>query len=49
VVFRIGPENHRSRRAIEKIGALFVGVEPERQGIERVVYAITRNGWTMGV
>jgi len=42
VVFVIGPENHRSRRAVEKIGAVHVGARLDAQGRERVVYELTR-------
>jgi RimJ/RimL family protein N-acetyltransferase len=42
VVFLIGPENRRSRRAVEKIGATFEGVR-QREGLpDAVVYRITR-------
>jgi len=45
VVFVIGETNHRSRKAVEKIGgALFRGpaMEPGRPAVFFVVYAITR-------
>lgn len=42
VVFRIGPENWRSRRAIEKIGAVLEGTRPDSRGGESVLYVITR-------
>lgn len=42
VVFRIGSHNIRSRRAIEKIGGVEIGVSPDSRGGEAVVYAITR-------
>jgi RimJ/RimL family protein N-acetyltransferase len=42
VIFIIGPENRRSRRAIEKIGGVSVGVRPDARGRESVVYEITR-------
>jgi RimJ/RimL family protein N-acetyltransferase len=38
VVFKVGPENLRSRRAVEKLGARLVG---ERDGM--VVYAVYRS------
>jgi N-acetyltransferase len=41
VVFLIGPENWRSRRAIEKIGGLFVGSRVNSAGLDCVVYRIT--------
>jgi N-acetyltransferase len=39
VVFVIGPTNYRSRRAVEKLGAVYAGVV-EKDGRERVVYRI---------
>jgi RimJ/RimL family protein N-acetyltransferase len=44
VVFRIGPRNLRSRRAMEKIGGVEIGVRPDSRGGEAVVYEI-RDGW----
>lgn len=41
VIFVIGPENHRSRRAVEKIGAVLAGTTTDPGGRERVVYEIT--------
>jgi len=41
VIFVIGPENRRSRRAVEKIGAVFAGNMQDAKGRERVVYEIT--------
>lgn len=38
VIFRIGPANHRSRRAVERLGAM---LEPQREDQGRVVYRIT--------
>ena len=42
VVFLIGPNNHRSRRAIEKIGGVLMGKGPDGRGHESVVYVIRR-------
>jgi RimJ/RimL family protein N-acetyltransferase len=42
VIFLVGPRNLRSRRAIEKIGAVERSVRVEREGRESVVYEITR-------
>jgi RimJ/RimL family protein N-acetyltransferase len=42
VIFVIGPWNMRSRRAVEKIGSVFVGSKVDAQGREAVVYRITR-------
>ena len=44
VLFIIGPENIRSRRAVEKIGGRLLGSRPDAQGRERVVYALDRDG-----
>ena len=41
VVFLVGPENHRSRRAVEKIGGTLVGSRRDTTGRESVVYQIT--------
>lgn len=43
VIFVIGPENHRSRRAVEKIGGVLIGTRVEDGGRETVVYALTRS------
>jgi RimJ/RimL family protein N-acetyltransferase len=43
VVFVIGPENRRSRRAVEKIGGVLAGTIATADG-ERVVYEITAAG-----
>ncbi len=45
VVFLIGPQNHRSRRAIEKVGGVLVGSQTAR-GHEAVVYRITKASFT---
>ncbi|MFL5507552.1 MAG: GNAT family N-acetyltransferase [Gemmatimonadales bacterium] len=42
VIFLIGPDNWRSRRAVEKIGAALDGTRRNPDGSESVVYAITR-------
>jgi N-acetyltransferase len=41
VIFRVGPDNHRSRRALEKIGATYVGREHHPERGEFVVYEMT--------
>jgi N-acetyltransferase len=41
VIFRIGPQNLRSRRAIEKIGGVHVGSKPDAAGREHCIYQIT--------
>jgi RimJ/RimL family protein N-acetyltransferase len=41
VVFLVGPENMRSRRAVEKIGGVLDGSRPNAVGRDSVVYRIT--------
>jgi RimJ/RimL family protein N-acetyltransferase len=41
VVFLVGPQNIRSQRAVEKIGAVRVGVRPDAGGRDSYVYHIT--------
>jgi RimJ/RimL family protein N-acetyltransferase len=41
VVFLIGSQNVRSRRAVEKIGAVLIGSRANETGRESVVYQIT--------
>jgi RimJ/RimL family protein N-acetyltransferase len=41
VLFIIGPENRRSQRAVEKIGAVRSGCTLDPRGQERVVYELT--------
>jgi RimJ/RimL family protein N-acetyltransferase len=41
VVFLIGPENWRSRKAVEKIGGVLVGTRLNHESRESVVYEIT--------
>ncbi len=41
VVFVIGPQNLRSRRAVEKIGGVHVGSKIDPAGRESVIYEIT--------
>lgn len=45
VVFVVGVGNMRSRRAVEKIGGVVVGARHDAVGGEKVVYAVTREGW----
>ena len=40
-VFLIGPENWRSRKAVEKIGGVLIGSRPNSAGRDSVVYEIT--------
>ena len=41
VIFLIGPDNLRSQRAVEKIGAVRAGTTTDAKGRERVVYGLT--------
>ena len=41
VIFIIGPDNLRSQRAVEKIGAVRAGTTTDAKGRERVVYELT--------
>ena len=41
VLFVIGPENRRSRRAVEKIGGVYARAMTDARGRERVVYELT--------
>ncbi len=41
VIFVIGPNNHRSQRAVEKIGGVPAGTTTDAHGRERVVYELT--------
>ncbi len=45
VLFLVGPQNHRSRRAVEKIGGVLSGTRFER-GHEAVEYRISRQAWS---
>jgi RimJ/RimL family protein N-acetyltransferase len=46
VTFRIGENNLRSRRAVEKLGAICEGVETQREyGQIHVVYRLPRTVW----
>jgi RimJ/RimL family protein N-acetyltransferase len=42
VVFRVGPNNRRSQRALEKIGAVSLGVQSDPLRGESLVYEVTR-------
>jgi RimJ/RimL family protein N-acetyltransferase len=48
VVFRIGAHNLRSRRAVEKLGAVLAESRTDAAGRQGVEYAITREGWNRG-
>jgi N-acetyltransferase len=45
VVFRVGPNNQRSRHALEKINAAYVGIDPDPSRGEAAVYEITREAF----
>ena len=45
VVFLVGPQNLRSRRAVEKIGGVRVGSRADGGGRESLVYRITADSW----
>lgn len=45
VVFLVGPENYRSRRAMEKIGAHPSGSRRNDTGHESIVYTITKEDY----
>jgi RimJ/RimL family protein N-acetyltransferase len=45
VVFLIGADNLRSRRAVEKIGAVYIGTRTDSKREERVVYRVTASSW----
>ncbi|MBL7662587.1 GNAT family N-acetyltransferase [bacterium] len=42
VIFLIGPNNMRSRKAIQKIGASYLGKQVDPKGKESVVYQISK-------
>ena len=47
VVFLVGPQNLRSQRAVEKIGAVRVGSRPDAAGHDSVVYKITSSAFLL--
>jgi RimJ/RimL family protein N-acetyltransferase len=48
VIFIVGSRNGRSRRAVEKIGGVSVGVRPDARGRESVVYQLTKAAFSAG-
>ena len=48
VVFRIGVDNVRSQKAVEKIGGIRVGVSTDAGGRERYEYQITKAAFVAG-
>jgi RimJ/RimL family protein N-acetyltransferase len=49
VVFVIGEHNVRSRRAVEKIGAVFEGARIDSRGLERVAYRLSASAFQTGL
>jgi len=45
VLFVIGPDNLRSQRAVEKVGAVRVGRRLDDTGLDSLVYRITASAW----
>jgi N-acetyltransferase len=45
VHFAVAPENRRSRRAVEKLGAREMGTKPHQPGPDWVLYALARADW----
>ncbi len=45
VIFVIGPQNLRSRRAVEKIGGILAGSRPDPRGGANIVYEITASNF----
>ena len=48
VVFRVGPHNARSQRALEKIGAVYLGLQADPRRGQSALYQITRDAFTAG-
>jgi RimJ/RimL family protein N-acetyltransferase len=49
VIFKIGPNNVRSRRAVEKIGGVLAGTILDGNGRESVVYRIEGSAFATGL
>jgi RimJ/RimL family protein N-acetyltransferase len=45
VIFRVGPDNRRSQRALEKIGAVSLGLQADPRRGQSAVYEITRDAF----
>ena len=43
VIFRVGPDNRRSRRALEKIGAVYLEFERDERRGQSAIYEIRRD------
>ena len=48
VVFLVGPQNLRSQKALEKIGAVRAGSRRDASGRESIVYRITASAFAKG-
>jgi N-acetyltransferase len=48
VIFHVGTENLRSQRAVEKIGGIRVGTRRDTNGVDSIVYRITRSTFAHG-
>lgn len=48
-LFLVGEKNLRSRKAVENIGGTLTGARTTADGVERVVYAITADAFTLGL
>ena len=46
VIFRVGPLNRRSQRALENIGATYLGLEADERRGHNALFAITRETFT---
>jgi len=46
VIFWVGPDNHRSQRAMERIGAMSRGIQRDPRGHPSVLFDITREAFT---
>lgn len=49
VIFRVGPDNRRSQRALEKIGAVSLGLQPDPLRGPSALYEITRDAFTLSM
>jgi len=49
VVFRVGPSNFRSRKAVEKLGAIESGKSVDGTGREHVVYRLAKEEFLSGI
>lgn len=45
VIFLVGPQNFRSRRAVEKLGAVEAGTRRNGRGEESIVYRLAAEAW----